>query len=402
MSVTLTHMRDGLPLHPFPEGWYFVASRADLRKRKLIHKTWLGEEIVAWSDEQGRVCVADAVCPHLGSSLAPDVGTRVCEGRLVCPFHGFEYDTTGRCVATPYALPPKSARLNMYATREIEGMVFGWWGIRCRPPQWELPEVPQQSPQLGSARGNPSHENSFQPGCAWGNPSHAKSLQPGSARGNTSHTNSGWTGLRFHTLRFRGHPQETTENSVDLAHLRYVHGYESVSRVGEIRIDGAYLRGSFKFKARIGVSRLLSTTFDVSAVAHIFGLGYSQVDFEEHSTGYRSRLWILSTPIDGTTVAMTIASQVGGMERPKGVAFGLRLLPLSVRLHLMNRLTLRMETGYVKEDLVIWSRKRYLTHPRLNGADGEILAYRRYCEQFYGDRDEDRAGMGGRLIARQV
>lgn len=345
-------------LHPFPEGWYFVASHADLRPGKLIHKTWLGEDIVVWRDEHGRVCVADAVCPHLGSSLAPEVGGRVCEGRLVCPFHGFEYDTTGRCVATPYALPPKSARLSVYATREVGGMVFGWWGIRGRSPQWELPEV--------------------------------------------SFGDSGWTGLGLHTLRFRGHPQETTENSVDLAHLRYVHGYESVTRVGDVTIDGAYLRGCFKFKARIGPGRLLSTTFDVSAETHIFGLGYSQVDFQEHSTGYRSRLWILSTPIDGTSVAMTIASQVGGMERPTGVGLGLRLLPLSVRLHLMNRLTLRMETGYVKEDVLIWSRKRYLTHPRLNGADGEILAYRRYCEQFYEDPDEDRGRMGGRLIARQI
>ncbi|MCY3792807.1 MAG: hypothetical protein OXG51_00355 [Gammaproteobacteria bacterium] len=99
---------------------------------------------------------------------------------------------------------------------------------------------------------------------------------------------------------------------------------------------------------------------------------------------------------------MTIVSQVGGMERPKGVGFGLRLLPLSVRLNLMNRLTLRMEAGYVKEDVLIWSRKRYLSHPRLNGADGEILAYRRYCEQFYEGRDKGRAGMGGRLIARQI
>ncbi|MYH16107.1 MAG: Rieske (2Fe-2S) protein [Gammaproteobacteria bacterium] len=308
---------DSPALHPFPEGWYFVANRADLGNGNLIHKTWLGEEIVAWCDEQGRVCVADAVCPHLGSSLAPEVGSRVCEGRLICPFHGFAYDTTGRCVATPYALPPKSARLNVYATREIEGMVFGWWGIRGRSPQWELPE----SPQLGSARGHPSHEGS---------------PQLGSARGHPAHEKSRWTGLRFHTLRFRGHPQETTENSVDMAHLRYVHGYESVSREGDITIDGAYLRSAFKFKTRVGAGGLLNTAFDVSAVAHIFGLGYSQVDFQEHSTGYRSRLWILSTPIDGTSVAMTIGSQVGGMERPKGVGFGLRLLPLSVRLNLRH------------------------------------------------------------------
>ena len=63
---------DELPA--FPEGWYFVASRESILREKLIEKTWLGEEIVAWCDEAGRVCVADAVCPHLGSYLGPEVG----------------------------------------------------------------------------------------------------------------------------------------------------------------------------------------------------------------------------------------------------------------------------------------------------------------------------------------
>ena len=63
---------DELPA--FPEGWYFVIIRASILREKLIEKTWLGEEIVAWCDEAGRVCVADAVCPHLGSYLGPEVG----------------------------------------------------------------------------------------------------------------------------------------------------------------------------------------------------------------------------------------------------------------------------------------------------------------------------------------
>ena len=62
---------DELPA--FPEGWYFVTSRESILREKLIEKTWLGEEIVAWCDEAGRVCVADAVCPHLGSYLGPEV-----------------------------------------------------------------------------------------------------------------------------------------------------------------------------------------------------------------------------------------------------------------------------------------------------------------------------------------
>ena len=38
-------------------------------RAKLIQKTWMGMNIVAWCDENGRVCVAEAYCPHLGSDL---------------------------------------------------------------------------------------------------------------------------------------------------------------------------------------------------------------------------------------------------------------------------------------------------------------------------------------------
>ena len=117
---------------PFPEGWYFVASRREVLKEKLIQKTWMGEEIIVWCDESGRVCVAEAYCPHLGSHLGPEAGGRICGGRLVCPFHGFEFDATGQCVATPYADPPKTARLRVFQTHEMLDMVFAWWGTEGR------------------------------------------------------------------------------------------------------------------------------------------------------------------------------------------------------------------------------------------------------------------------------
>ena len=189
---------------PFPEGWYFVASRKDVLKAKLIEKTWMGEKIVVWYDENGRVCVAEAVCPHLGSDLSPSGGGRVCDGRLVCPFHGFEFDTTGECVATPYANPPRFTRLRVFETRQVADMIFAWWGIGGREPQWRLPsELPDQA---------------------------------------------GWSDLMITTLRFPGHPQETTENSVDLGHLRYVHGYDSVKRAEKVIIEGPRLESDFDFK----------------------------------------------------------------------------------------------------------------------------------------------------------
>ena len=129
-------------LSPFPEGWYFIANRKTIETEKLFEKTWLGERVVVWCNEDWDVCVAEAVCPHLGSDLGPEAGGRVRNGCLVCPFHGFEYDVTGQCVATPYAPPPRSARLKVFETREILGLVFAWWGGGGRPPQWDLPAPP--------------------------------------------------------------------------------------------------------------------------------------------------------------------------------------------------------------------------------------------------------------------
>ena len=229
-------------LSPFPEGWYFVASRQAVLKAKLIQKTWMGENVVVWCDDDGRVCVAEAYCPHLGSDLGPDAGGRICAGRLVCPFHGYEFDATGQCVATPFADPPKAAQLRVFETREVLGLIFAWWGIGGRPPQWSLPPDPPNQ--------------------------------------------AGWSDFEIWTTRFPGHPQETTENSVDLAHLRYVHGYENVNPVGQASVDGPCLESRFDFRRTRTIARIASLTFEISASTRVFGLGYSFAEVREHSIGH--------------------------------------------------------------------------------------------------------------------
>ena len=331
-------------LSPFPEGWYFVATRQSILKEKLLQTTWLGENIVVWCDAAGRACVAEAVCPHLGADLGPAGGGLVRDDRLVCPFHGFEYDISGQCVATPFAPAPKSAKLRVFETRELLGMVFAWWGIKGRPVQWSLPEDPP--------------------------------------------TGADWTDLEFRTLRFPGHPQETTENSVDLSHLRYVHGYDSVSRVGSVSVDGAFLKSCFDFRRSKRVAGIVDIVFDVSAVTEIYGLGYSFVNIREHSIGMDSRLWVLATPVDGTLIEVTLVGQVREMRRPKRSIVGLRFLPLSLRARMMNKIILSAQKRDVLQDVVIWGRKQYRSRPRLCQSDGEIGMFRRYCAQFYPDRSE--------------
>ena len=325
----------------FPEGWYFVAGRKDLEKARIVRKTWMGTEIVAWSDENGHVCVAEAYCPHLGSDMGPSVGGRVRDGRLVCPFHGFEYDTAGQCVATPFAPAPKAARLRVFESRQIAGLVFAWWGIGGRQPQWHLPaEQPDQT---------------------------------------------GWSDLHIWTSRFAGHPQETTENSVDLAHLRYVHGYDSVSRVGSMSVDGHILVSDFDFATTRNVTRIASIDLEVSAKTLVAGLGYSFVEIREHTIGLDMRLWILATPVDGTLIDLSVVSQTGEIRSPNRWIAGLGFLPVRLRAPIMNRIMAAFERRDVLQDVPIWSTKSYRSNPRLARSDGEIMRYRSYCAQFYPD-----------------
>ena len=87
--------RTRCPLPAFPDGWYFVALSRDLQPGTLLGRQWMGQPIVAWRDQDAAVCVAGAYCPHLGARLSPETGGRLKDGRLVCPFHGFEYDASG-------------------------------------------------------------------------------------------------------------------------------------------------------------------------------------------------------------------------------------------------------------------------------------------------------------------
>ncbi|MDD9984250.1 MAG: Rieske 2Fe-2S domain-containing protein [Gammaproteobacteria bacterium] len=343
---------DELALFPFPEGWYFVADRRSVEKKQLIQKQWLGQDIVAWCDNEGAVCVAQSVCPHMGSSLGPAAGGRVRDGRLVCPFHGFAYDVAGTCVATPYADPPKSARLNVFHTREVLGLIFAWWGLDGRPPQWSLPEEPA--------------------------------------------TGDDWSGLEIRTLRFPGHPQETTENSVDIAHLKYVHGYDNVNAVGSATVDGPLLVSRFDFKSRRRIAGHTAITYDFSVTAYVHGLGYSYVETLERTIGMEIRLWVLATPVDGTFIDLVLASQVRDMRKPKQLIAGLGFLPVKLRTRILSKILISMQKRDVLQDVVIWGRKSYRPHPSLCRSDGAIGKYRRYCRQFYPDGHESGVSPRGR------
>jgi len=121
--------------------WYVVLESKELDSVP-VGVTRLGERLVFWRDASGTArCLFDR-CAHRGAALA--LG-KVCEsGSIQCPFHGLEYDSTGRCVRIPAngrdAPVPPEFKMRFYPTHEEFGIIWIWWGddppVNLAPPSF--------------------------------------------------------------------------------------------------------------------------------------------------------------------------------------------------------------------------------------------------------------------------
>ncbi|HUO48504.1 MAG TPA: Rieske (2Fe-2S) protein, partial [Acidimicrobiales bacterium] len=113
------------PFPSVPDGWFSICASDDLATGQPATFEYLNRELVAFRAGDGRVRVFDAYCPHLGAHLG--YGGRVCDDGIVCPFHGWRFDGTGRLVEVPRLEgrpPPISAAT--WETCERNGRVFIW------------------------------------------------------------------------------------------------------------------------------------------------------------------------------------------------------------------------------------------------------------------------------------
>ena len=100
----------------------------------------LGEDLVAFRDSHGRVGLLGANCPHRG---APLYFGRNEEGGLRCIYHGWKFDTGGRCLDMPN-VPVASdykekVRTTAYRCVERHGILWAYLGPLAEPPA--LPEL---------------------------------------------------------------------------------------------------------------------------------------------------------------------------------------------------------------------------------------------------------------------
>lgn len=99
----------------------------------------LGEKLIAFRDQTGNVGVMDHRCPHRCASLF--FGRNEGDG-IRCVYHGWKFDTQGRCTDMPN-LPPHQGfkdkvTAKAYETVERNGLIWVYMGKTKAPPMPEL------------------------------------------------------------------------------------------------------------------------------------------------------------------------------------------------------------------------------------------------------------------------
>src|SRR5215475_13289815 len=79
--------------------WQPVALTEELNSPRPVKAVRvLGQDFVVFRDESGNYGLLHRHCAHRGADLAYG---RLEDGGLRCSFHGWLFDTTGRCLETP-------------------------------------------------------------------------------------------------------------------------------------------------------------------------------------------------------------------------------------------------------------------------------------------------------------
>ncbi|WP_375773175.1 Rieske 2Fe-2S domain-containing protein [Archangium gephyra] len=125
----------------YPASWYAVAPARKLPRGGIIEADVCGRTLVLFRTKRGELGAMDRYCPHMGVSLACG---KVEGERIVCPFHAWEFSTSGDCTTIPYlkegARIPPTARIPTVPVLEHLGWVWVYHGDK---PSHGLPDMPE-------------------------------------------------------------------------------------------------------------------------------------------------------------------------------------------------------------------------------------------------------------------
>jgi phenylpropionate dioxygenase-like ring-hydroxylating dioxygenase large terminal subunit len=128
-------------------GWSSSVPLGRLKPARL-----LGRDLVLWRDAGGGIHAWEDLCIHRGAKLSLGEIRNDC---VVCPYHAWRYDATGRCVeipSQPEQPPPLKARAKLFHAKERYGLIW----VALEAPSRGLPEFPEaENPSFRSVLAGP-------------------------------------------------------------------------------------------------------------------------------------------------------------------------------------------------------------------------------------------------------
>jgi phenylpropionate dioxygenase-like ring-hydroxylating dioxygenase large terminal subunit len=316
-----------------PNQWYIVLESSQVQPGKPVGVTRMGEKLVFWRDDDGRVhCLRDH-CPHRGAALSPG---RVLAGRIECPFHGFQFDSGGQCCLVPangrQAPFPRQLQVEGYPTHEAYGWIYLWWG----QPLEEMP-----APRYFSDLDGMAHAS--------------------------------------RRVSWNTHYSRAIENQLDVAHLPFVHA-TTIGRGGRTVTDGPYLRWLDPDWLRVVAlnraddGRPPLRPEEVEWPGGSFWLDFIFPNLWQNHLGDASRIVVAFVPVDNEHTMMYLRFYQGLIKLPGlGRLFCELAMPLNLRI-------LRQDQGVVETQQPKPSALK--GGEKLIQADRPIVAYRKRREEL--------------------
>lgn len=120
------------------DNWYVAALSNELTSQP-VSRTILNEHVAMFRNSSGEIVAFSDECPHRGYPLSR--GTVVGD-RLVCGYHGFTFDCSGKCVEVPgQDRIPGRADVRAYPIVEQGPWTWIWMG-RSEADLSKLPQTP--------------------------------------------------------------------------------------------------------------------------------------------------------------------------------------------------------------------------------------------------------------------
>jgi phenylpropionate dioxygenase-like ring-hydroxylating dioxygenase large terminal subunit len=115
---------------PLREAWYYAVPSRRLKRGAMLPKVMLGEPVLIGRDAGGAAFALRDPCPHRGMPLSAG---HFDGNEIECCYHGWRFDTSGRCTAIPSLVPgqafaPGRIHTRSYPTREVQGNLWIYFG----------------------------------------------------------------------------------------------------------------------------------------------------------------------------------------------------------------------------------------------------------------------------------